>query len=98
MYGGNDIITDQEIAAKFEPLMPDHPQLAYERTIYKRLRGGVGFPRILWFGREKDHIVMVMERLGPNLEQLFEQCGRKFSLKTVLLLAVQMVCLFLARC
>ena len=48
-------------------------------------------PSIKWCGTEGDYNVLVMELLGPSLEDLFNFCSRKFTLKTVLLLADQLV-------
>jgi hypothetical protein len=51
----------------------------------------VGFPAIRFFGTEGEYNMLVMDRLGQSLEELFAQCNRQFSLKTILMLAEQMV-------
>ena len=43
------------------------------------------------FGQEGLHNVLVIDLLGPNLEELFDMCDRKFTVKTVCMLAIQMV-------
>lgn len=50
-----------------------------------------GIASIKWCGIDGEDNVLVLDLLGPSLEDLFVYCGRKFSLKTVLMLADQMV-------
>lgn len=44
-----------------------------------------------WFGQEQQYNILVMDLLGPSLEDLFNFCSRRFTMKTVLMLADQMV-------
>lgn len=50
-----------------------------------------GVPNVKWYGVEGDYNVLVIDLLGPSLEDLFNFCSRKLSLKSVLMLADQMV-------
>jgi len=47
----------------------------------------LGFPRVHWFGVEGDYNVMVMDLLGPSIDDLAFYYKRKLSLKSVLMLA-----------
>jgi len=91
IYIGTNVQTGEEVAIKLESIKSKHPQLLYESKLYKILAGGVGIPNVHWYGVEGDYNVMVIDLLGPSLEDLFSFCNRKFSLKTVLMLADQMI-------
>ncbi|OEJ85126.1 Casein kinase I HRR25 [Hanseniaspora osmophila] len=91
IYHGTNLISGEEVAIKLESIDSKHPQLEYESRVYKYLSGGIGIPFMRWYGREGDYNAMVIDLLGPSLEDLFNYCYRQFSLKTVIMLAIQMI-------
>ncbi|XP_031482574.1 casein kinase 1-like protein 10 [Nymphaea colorata] len=91
LHLGLNIQTGEEVAIKLEPVKTKHPQLHYESKLYVLLQGGTGIPNLKWFGVEGEYNVMVIDLLGPSLEDLFNYCNRKFTLKTVLMLADQLI-------
>ncbi|PVH35587.1 hypothetical protein PAHAL_7G219200 [Panicum hallii] len=91
LYLAVNVQNGEEVAVKLESVKSRHPQLHYESKLYMLLQGGTGIPHLKWFGVEGEYNVMVIDLLGPSLEDLFNYCGRKFSLKTVLMLADQMI-------
>lgn len=51
----------------------------------------IGFPFIYYYGNKGNKTVIVMDMCGPSLEELFNYCHRCFSLKTVVMLADQIL-------
>lgn len=91
IYLGVHVTSSDEVAIKIEPVRTQHPQLLYEAKVLRHLRGGVGIPEILWVGTEAESNIMAIDLLGPSLEDLFNYCNRRFSLKTVLMVGEQML-------
>lgn len=51
----------------------------------------MGIPKVYWWGTEHDYNILVMDLLGPSLDALFAKAKHRFSLKTVLMLGIQLV-------
>ncbi|EUC27681.1 hypothetical protein COCCADRAFT_9783 [Bipolaris zeicola 26-R-13] len=91
VFEGTNMLDNQRVAIKFEPYKSTAPQLFNEYRTYKVLCGRPGIPNVYYFGREGLHNMLVIDLLGPSLEDLFEQCNRKFTVKTVVMVAKQML-------
>lgn len=93
IFEGTNIINGMPVAIKFEPRKTEAPQLRDEYRTYKHLQGCEGIPNAYYFGQEGLHNILVIDLLGPSLEDLFDWCGRRFSVKTVVQVAIQMISL-----
>jgi len=88
---GTNIETNEDVAIKLERVLIDPSLLEREADVYRSLSGAMGIPRVHLYETESEYNVMVFDLLGPSLEDLFNFCSRKFSLKTVLMLVDQLL-------
>jgi len=92
IHVGELLESGKQVAVKLELQNTLHPQLLSEGNIYRHLQGGPGIPEVYWFGlHEPMYNVMVMDLLGPSLQDLFVYCDHKFTVKTTLMLVDQML-------
>ena len=67
-------------------------ELRVFKTLFKKETNElIGFPKLYSSGTAGDFNYIIIELLGPSLEELFSYSNRKFSLQTVLVLLDQMV-------
>lgn len=94
IYFARDIFSGETVVLKLEPLKGKERTLEHEFYVYKKLNKGTGIPVVHWFGTESGFDVMAVDRLGPSLQDLFVRSSLQFTMKTVLLLARQLVSKF----
>jgi serine/threonine protein kinase len=82
--------------AKLESADTSSGILDYEFHMYKQIGVSERIPRIYDFYPShevygRDYNVLMMEHAGQSIENLFDKCKRRFSVKTVCMLAIEML-------
>ena len=83
VYIALDCTTNQKVAVKLEKTTTASPQLAKERVWLSRMAMSPGFPDSVDYVEQGQYRCLIMNLLGPSLQDLFNLCGNKFTLKTV---------------
>ncbi len=98
LFKAIDKKTYNNVALKFESVNISVPQLAYEFNVYLKLnkRKPIGIPKIYNYYESYrlshgKYNILVMDLLGNSLQELLQKCGGKFSLKTLLQIAIQLI-------
>lgn len=91
VYLAENISTGEKFALKGEPVTVDYPQIPTEANFLALLSDYRGFPSLRWWGIDNECHAIVIDLLGLSLFDLFKSCRERFSLKTVAILAQQMV-------
>jgi len=89
---GKNLQTNEHVAIKMESTTRSHGTwLPLEYKFYRMMGSVLGVPKCYYFGQCGKYNALVIELLGLSLEDLFGLCDNRFSLKTVLMIAIQTV-------
>ena len=90
IFFGKNTKTEDEVAIKVEQANTK-PLLPVEKDLLLYLKEGVGIPKVHYFLATKDYNFMIIDLLGPSLEDIFNHFDRKLNKMTLIRLAVQMI-------
>lgn len=90
IYKGQNIRTNEYVAIKIEPIKNDLKLLKNESIIYQYLNGCHNIPSVKWFGKDNNNYYMVIDLLGPSLQDLIET-KNKLCLKITLKIGIKII-------
>ncbi|KIK16431.1 hypothetical protein PISMIDRAFT_57746, partial [Pisolithus microcarpus 441] len=85
-----NVLTNEDFAVKLSPANDTASVLHHEYEIICKLQGIVGLPRVISCGNEGGYSAMILECLGPSLDELFDSCRRSFSNYTITVIGRQL--------
>ena len=90
VYLGKNILDNELVAIKVEKKNVRLPLLESEAFLLYSIKG-LGIPKFITYGQTKSFRVLVMSLLGQNLEDIFCQNEKHFSLQEICLIAIQVL-------
>jgi len=91
VYSGIVISTNQKVAFKLEKRNSDFPGILETEACRLYLLQGEGIPKIVCYGNNRSDNILIQELLGNSLEEVFNNLNKKFSLKTVCNIGIQLI-------
>ena len=94
VYKGADTQSNAKVAAKIEdtPTLLDREIRVYQH-LWKYKHDGfeseLHIPKLLWEGSERGKRVLVLQRLGPSLDKLYDRMGKRWTTPTLLWIVAQ---------
>ena len=90
IYLGRNLRENTYVAVKVEETLT-RSRLNYEYSILKDISEGEGIPKVYRVYGGKKYNYLIMQLLGKSLDKLFVDMKKHFSIKTICMLAYQMV-------
>lgn len=88
-------ISGEKYALKLESVpVKESSQLKNEYNVYLDLANCRGIANVHYFAQYDNHYYLVMDRLGPSLQDIFEKNRKNFSLKTICMIGISVLVSF----
>lgn len=89
VFLGKDIKTGADVVLKVGRSGMRRSRLSHEYDVYTNIAGSTGIPEVLWYGKEGQREIIILQHLGTSLGNLVKE--RQFDPKSIFLYASQMV-------
>ena len=90
IYEGENITNNIPVIIKLEPIK--NPELYLElEAMYLYSFKDLGIPKLITTGKNKSYIILIEEKLGPSLYQLFLKNKKKFSINEICCIGIQCI-------
>ena len=92
IFRGRNVQTGELVVIKAEFFKAKNANILYEGKFLQMTQGCPGIPWMHWCGPESEECnCLIVEYLGWPLNDLLKECGGTFSLKTVLMIGLQLL-------